>query len=260
MFVTSKEKNLTDRYIKEGYIIEKVSNEESLRWMKNNLIQFIREVIDIDLADNEILNSFHKKISVENLNDIRVKIIQKINQNKDFRSEYYKIAKPFLDIIVGNEVSMQLRTNLSIQIPNDDSSLLPIHADTWSGDSPFETVVWIPFVDCYDTKSMFILDPINTDILMKNFNENFNKSSDEIYNSIKDKLHWINIKYGEVLIFNQSLPHGNVINKESETRWSMNVRFKGIFTPYGDKKIGEFFEPINLKAASIIGMKYSKDK
>ena len=51
-----------------------------------------------------------------------------------------------------------------------------------------------------------------------------------------------------------------MINKESETRWSMNVRFKGIFTPYGDKKIGEFFEPINLKAASIIGMKYSKDK
>ena len=63
MFVTSKEKNLTDRYIEEGYIIEKVSNEESLRWMKNNLIQFIREVIEIDLADNEILNNFHKKIS-----------------------------------------------------------------------------------------------------------------------------------------------------------------------------------------------------
>ena len=155
---------------------------------------------------------------------------------------------------------MQLRTNLSIQIPNDNSSLLPIHADTWSGDSPFETVVWIPFVNCYNTKSMFILNPLETEKLMKNFNDNFNKSSDEIYNSIKHKLKWIDIKFGEVLIFNQSLPHGNVVNNESETRWSMNVRFKGIFTPYGDKKIGEFFEPINLKAASIIGMQYNKNK
>ena len=44
---------------------------------------------------------------------------------------------------------MQQRINLSIQLPNDKSSLLPIHSDTWSGDSPFETVVWIPMVNCY---------------------------------------------------------------------------------------------------------------
>jgi len=258
MFIDNKEKSIADNYINNGYIIEKISNLDSLNWMKNKLIQIIREVIDIELEDDEILDNFHKKISLKDLNDIRVKIIQNINQLNEFRYEYYKIAKPLLDLIVGNEVSMQLRTNLSIQIPNDDSSLLPIHADTWSGDSPFETVVWIPFVNCYNTKSMFILNPLDTEELMKNFNENFNKSSDEIYNSIKDKLKWIEIKYGEVLIFNQSLPHGNVVNKESETRWSMNVRFKGIFTPYGDKKIGEFFEPINLKAASVIGMQYNK--
>jgi len=36
----------------------------------------------------------------------------------------------------------------------------------------------------------------------------------------------------------------------------MNCRFKGVFTPYGDKKIGEFFEPITLKAASQKGMSY----
>ena len=42
------------------------------------------------------------------------------------------------------------------------------------------------------------------------------------------------------------LPHGNVINNQMETRWSMNCRFKYIFT-YGDKKIGEFFEPVTLR-------------
>ena len=67
---------------------------------------------------------------------------------------------------------------------------------------------------------------------------------------------WIEIKAGEVLIFNQNLPHGNRVNVEAETRWSMNCRFKGVFTPYGDKKLGEFFEPITLKAATRIGMSY----
>jgi len=37
----------------------------------------------------------------------------------------------------------------------------------------------------------------------------------------------------------------------------MNCRFKGVFTPYSDKKIGEFFEPIILKPASEYGMNYS---
>ena len=52
----------------------------------------------------------------------------------------------------------------------------------------------------------------------------------------------------------------NLVNKEKETRWSMNCRFKGIFTPYGDKKLGEFFEPISLKAASKFAMKYRLPK
>ena len=69
-------------------------------------------------------------------------------------------------------------------------------------------------------------------------------------------VNWIKINYGEVLIFNQAYPHGNRINKESETRWSMNCRFKGLFTPYKDKKIGEFFEPITLRPVSKIAMNY----
>ena len=36
----------------------------------------------------------------------------------------------------------------------------------------------------------------------------------------------------------------------------MNCRFKSIFTPYADKKIGEFYEPITLKAASKKGISY----
>ena len=48
--------------------------------------------------------------------------------------------------------------NLSIQFPNDNSSLLPIHSDVWSGDSPYEINLWVPLVNCYKTKSMYILE------------------------------------------------------------------------------------------------------
>ena len=167
-----------------------------------------------------------------------------------------KISKKYLDILVGNELAIQKRINLSIQLPNDSSSLLPLHADTWSGVSPFETVIWLPLVDCYRTKTMYIL-PANK---VKKYENKFLgkkiKSSQQIFNLIKKDLIWLKVNYGEVLVFDQSLPHGNIVNIEKETRWSMNIRFKGLFTPYGDKKLGEFFEPITLKPISKKGMNY----
>ena len=165
-----------------------------------------------------------------------------------------------MDSIVGNEVAMQLRVSLSIQLPKDDSSLLPVHADTWSGVSPFETVIWLPVVDCYNTKSMYILPPNKNEILNKLFLDKKIKKSDDLFEVIKKDLIWLDVKYGQVVIFDQSLPHGNIINKENETRWTMNCRYKSIFTPYADKKIGEFYEPITLKAASKRGISYKLPK
>ena len=103
---------------------------------------------------------------------------------------------------------------------------------------------------------MYILPNNKYKLFLKKFKNSYTKNNFDLFKSIKKDLIWLNIKFGEVLLFNQCLPHGNIVNKEDETRWSMNCRFKSVFTPYGDKKIGEFFQPITLRAASRIGMKY----
>ena len=82
------------------------------------------------------------------------------------------------------------------------------------------------------------------------------KSSKKVYESLKPYLEWIKINKKEFLLFNQSLPHGNVVNEEKETRVSMNCRFKSLLSPYGDKKIGEFFFPITKRTISDIGDDY----
>ena len=85
---------------------------------------------------NKILDNIHKYVKISDLNKFRLDVFDKINSNYKFRENFYKNFKSLVDVIVGNEIAMQLRVNLSIQLPNDDSSLLPIHADTWSGVSP----------------------------------------------------------------------------------------------------------------------------
>ena len=262
MFLTDKEKKITNNYLKNGYVIHNIENLDSLNWIRDFFFKIVLKNLPKSKKEKtgKILDNIHKYIKISDLNKFRLNVFDEINSNDKFRENFYKISKSLVDVIVGNEIAMQLRVNLSIQLPNDDSSLLPIHADTWSGVSPFETVIWLPLVDCFKTKSMYLLPPKKSKKLKDLFLNKKIKTSEDVFERVKKDLIWLDVKYGQVVIFDQSLPHGNRINKENETRWSMNCRFKSIFTPYADKKIGEFYEPITLKAASRKGVSYKFPK
>ncbi len=183
--------------------------------------------------------------TVDRLNDFRTDRIKVLNEIKGIRELYFLLAKDALYELVGNELVMQRNINLSIQLPNDDSSLLPIHADVLQGDSPYEVVLWVPLVDCYGTKSMFF---------SRKHPSIEGKTLDQLYEECAP--YFVDCKYGEALIFSQNWLHGNRINETKETRWSLNCRFKSLFSPYADKKLGEFFEPIEIRPATKMGLSY----
>ena len=256
-FFSPKEIELAQTFFREGYVVAEIAAKDALQEIRSKVVETAREYLQISRSDPEqVLNLIHEVVSAEDLNQFRLDAIEKINADEFLRPLYFSLARPILESLVGNELAMQLRVNLSIQLPQDDKALLPVHADVWSGNSPFEVVVWLPLVDCFGTKTMFLLPPAPTQELHRRFNEYKEKSSEDLYQDIKSELKWIKISYGQVLLFNQNLPHGNRVNQECETRWSMNCRFKTVFSPYHDKKIGEYFEPITLRPASWLGMQY----
>ena len=138
--------------------------------------------------ENESSNFTHQNIESYNLNQFRLKIINEINKKNEVRELYYRISKPILDVILGNELSMQSRVNLSIQLPNDESSLLPIHSDVWSGDSPYEINLWLPLVDCYRSKSMYLLKKKYLEKFILKLKKNKIKNSSKIFNLVKNEI------------------------------------------------------------------------
>lgn len=253
-FLKQIEKKKNKVFLDKGYIISKVESISSLKYISSLITKSVNQQINENAFSD--LNKIHKKISVEELNNFRLIIINKINKDKFLRYHYFNIAREALYILAGNELMMQKNINLSIQFPNDNSSLLPIHSDVWSGDSPYEINLWIPLVNCYKTKSMYILEQKDYQSFKKDMGRKNYSSSEDIFKLVKNKIKWLTVNYGQFLIFNQALPHGNVVNTEKESRWSMNCRFKSFFSPYGDKKIGEFFLPITTRAMSEIGMNF----
>ena len=103
-------------------------------------------------------------------------------------------------------------------------------------------------------------------ILPKQINKKFQEklfkynSTSKIFNEVKGKVKWLDIKYGQGLIFTQNIMHGNVVNVEKTTRWSFNCRFKSLLSPYSGKTIGDFFSPITIRAATRLGMNYEEPK
>ena len=260
-FLSKEETNLSNEFLKKGYLIKKIKDDKSLDFIKKLFLKIIKKKKEFKyLKDNEIFDQTHKYIKKNDLNDFRLNVINELNNNKFFRKNYFQCSKFLLDLIVGNELVMQKKINLSIQLPNDSSSLLDVHADVWSGDSPYEAVMWMPLVDCFKTKSMYILPFSKYKKYENNLFSKKIKNSQNLFDKIKKDVHWLDVKFGEILIFNQCLPHGNIVNKTKETRWSMNCRFKSVYSPYADKKIGEFFEPISLKSISRSAIKYSFPK
>ena len=72
----------------------------------------------------------------------------------------------------------------------------------------------------------------------------------------------IPVKYGEGLFFSTAILHGSNINKEKETRFSLNIRFKNIFSPSGLKNQLQFFNKLQVSDLTEIGsnIEFQKSK
>lgn len=258
-FFDAEEQALVDQFLTEGYVILPVEDPVGLDRIRNLVARLAAEQLGRPTPQDagEFLDNFHEHLSIDDLNTLRVSVFEDMNTADWFRPTYFRLARRAIGWLVGNELAMQRRVNLSIQMPQDDSSVLPLHADVWAGDSAYETVLWVPLVDCHHTKSMYLLPAGKYSQFQERFREQAAKGGvGGLFEAVKPHLVWLEVPYGKVLLFNQNLPHGNVVNEVGETRWSMNCRFKQLLTPYADKRLGEFFEPITLRPATRLGAAY----
>jgi len=252
-----------EKFLRDGYVIQPAENMDALDAIRTCAAESAAAALGTDVGDDvgTFLNDFHTHVGVDDLNRVRLAAIDGLNRQPWLRAAYFALARDAVYAVVGNELAMQRRVNLSIQLPDDQSSILPVHADVWSGDSPYEIVLWVPLVDCHDTKSMYLMPPEPDRAVQANMGADFRGSSEEdLFAAIKDDVQWMNVPYGNVLVFSQTLMHGNRVNEERETRWSMNCRFKSLFSPYADKRLGEFFEPITMRPATEMALAYDLPK
>ena len=207
--ITSKlDSDFSDRYI---YTLNSL-----------NLINEIREILLEGIEEKASLAKIHNYLEINKLNQFRLKCFNKINKIPNLKKKIYDSITPNIFHLLGMDLAIQKNLNLSIQMPNDDTSLLAQHIDYESGDSPFQWVLWIPITDCYESNAMYMNNP-------------------------DGKYSPIHAKKGQFILFDPNTPHGNKINRTEDTRISVNIRLKNWFSPdlgnvVPDRQHGIYYE------------------
>src|SRR5262245_42536647 len=189
-FVSEGEKSLSREFMAKGYVICDVDDRAVLDEMRTRIIaiacDFLKRPMPTD--HGEFLDYIHKIVPVSQLNELRLTIYRQMNREPWLRPSYFSLARRAVECLVGNELAMQSKVNLSVQMPNDDSSLLDIHADVFGGETPFQVVEWLPLVDVYDTKSMFILPSQESAAVTARLHEIGDGGMARLYDMVKDDI------------------------------------------------------------------------
>ena len=254
-------KTETDKFIETGIYIFKAEIEDlnKIKYKIENII-LKKNIFKLNTALK--IENIHKIINEKKINTLRLHIYNQLNKDNWIGEKIYKIYQVHLSNLIGNEIAIQNKVNLSIQMPKDSSSILPMHSDFFSGESLFQVNAWLPLVNVHKSNTMFYFTPKKSiemiNIIKKNPKSDLNKIFKKNINSLK----WLNLKYGQAAIFSPNLLHGNITNSETTTRFSLNMRAKNLYSPYNkifgnEKKLSSFYKPLTPKGATLFNLKYN---
>lgn len=199
------------------------------------------------------LENYHNQLKVDtNFNNLKLQMIKKINSCSELNNLIFKILETELKSLLGPDIAGQKNINLVIQRPYDNN-FVPLHRDS-PPNSPHEVVVWLPLVNCYKSMSFKFLNKKNSETVLKMIKKNANEN--KINKFVKKNGVGLETKKGEFIIFWTGIYHFATINSEKDCRWSINLRYKNLYSPYGMKGYLDFFEIKSLSSISDLALEH----
>jgi sporadic carbohydrate cluster 2OG-Fe(II) oxygenase len=241
-------------FAKQGYVVVSAEDQSGLDAVRDKIFESARRPF-ADAGNDPVtfFDNFHARgMTGAALNEYRMRVINEVTAELDVGACIYRAFESSLRTLIGPDVVVQRGTNIVIQQPGD-IDVSPVHRDA-PANSHFEVVVWAPFVSCFGTKGMSVVSPERSSealALLADGDRGFEAFTEF---SVKNSTP-IEIDYGQALIFWTGLVHAVPVNREPSTRWSMNIRYKNFFSPYGHKGLPDFFRILRLSPLTEIAVK-----
>ena len=92
-YISEDDADLTDEFVRQGYVIRAAEDIGALDILRRQTASAAANALGIELPEDigDFLNGIHKHIQPDNLNSIRLAIIDSLLSEPDFHVNYFKL-------------------------------------------------------------------------------------------------------------------------------------------------------------------------
>ena len=209
----------------KGYVIFSIENMQILEKLRNSFIQRT----NISNAAEKNINMIRKamlKMSMAELNQLRINDITHTNVSDMMVNS----CSSLIEKLCGKELFIQRRAFIIFNVPGEENQRIWNHYEMIAGISPFSYVIWAPLHDLDDDGGVYIIDQEESLEIMKKEEALGLVNGPTVLNMERNQKPY-QLKFGQAVIFNPFVLHGNVSFNSKLARIGCSVRIQSYNKP-----------------------------
>jgi len=208
-----------------GYAVCPIENIQLFKKLRDSFI----DKMNMSIKSEKNINAVRKamaKMSLSEINKIRINLTA-IDNLSDI---IINSCPSLVETLCGKELFVQRRAHIIFNVPSEKHLRIWNHYEMISGISPFTYVLWAPLHDLEDDGGAYLVDQKTSLEIMKKEEVAGLVNGPTVLNMM-GKHKPPRLKFGQAVVFNPFVLHGNVPFNSKFARIACNVRFQSYNKP-----------------------------
>ena len=209
----------------QGYAVIPVENMETFIKLRDSFV----ERINISNGSEKNIDFVRKamaKMSKAEINRSMIDILKFTNLSEMIINSFPKLVES----LCGKELFIQRRATIIMNVPGEGQAKQWPHYELMSGISPFTYVIWAPLHDLEDQSGAYYINQKESLEIMKKEQSAGLVNGPTVLNMMQNQKP-TPLKFGQAIIFNPFIIHGNVTFNSKLARIASGVRFQSSNKP-----------------------------
>ena len=208
-----------------GYAVCPIENIQLFKKLRDSFV----DKMNISTKSEKNINTARKTIAKMSKAEINRTMINLLKFT-DLSDMMINSCPNLVETLCGKELFIQRRAHTIINVPGTKHSKQWTHYEMMSGISPFTYVLWAPLHDIEDDGGTYHIDQKTSLKVMKKEEEDGLVNGPTVFNMMENQKP-ARLKFGQVVVFNPFVLHGNVPFNSDFARIACNVRFQSYKKP-----------------------------
>jgi len=209
----------------KGYAVFSIENMKTFIKLRDSFI----DRINISNGSGKNIDAVRKamaKKSLAEINRLRINLLTFTNLSDMIIDS----CPSLIETLCGKELFIQRRATIIMNVPGEGQAKQWPHYELISGISPYSYIIWAPLHDLEDQSGVYCINQKESLEVMKKEEESGLVNGPMVLNMMRTQKP-SQLKFGQAVIFNPFVLHGNVTFNSKFARIACNVRFQSYNKP-----------------------------